>query len=551
LAFPALFRSRRALESRAVAAESRAAAVEARAKAAGIDMTSAPGADVQRTGYEYGAALVQSSQSAQLAQSAERLQILNQLHQAYLTCPWISAPIDLVARTVTAGGLQVVFDPPAGFDGETPDDPPEVQRLRRLMKFVNATEDMVQLLRQSVTDLKLFGDCFIEVVLLAGEPVALYTLDATTMTVVTDPHGRVTGYVQQTENGMQASFEPEQVIHVSLDAPRGGVYGVSPVQKVLLPVTAWLFCEATIKECFRRGDPPRLHVDLGSKSDTEAQRWREQYQVWNLGPKAVGNPVVTLNGGTVNVLDPRKVTDYLAASRQLRDEIVSGIGVPPAKVGIIEAGNIGGGTGESQDKGFRVNMVIPVQSLVLEKINYHLLMVGFKITDWKLQFGEIDYRDSQVVEQIRDTRLKNGSYTLNRVRDEIGEPPVAGGDDPVLVDRQNMVLWTDINAMSKAIVASKAAGTALQPAGVPEAGEPMELEAADPPAVAAPDPLFPPSQGPDPSLPPDDRPGGPGDAVQGKGPRESAAFEAVYRARLAEALRVLPGPRRQREEELV
>lgn len=491
----------------------------------------------QRVGYEYGAGLVPTSARNAAAYSQERLQILNQLHQAYLTCPWMSAPIDLIARTVTAGGLQVVAD--TTDDGAVPPDPPEVTRLKRLLKWTNPREDMVQLLRSAVIDLNLFGDAFIEVVELLGEPVALYTLDATTMSVVADDHGEVTGYVQQTDGAggtRTAQFTVDQVIHISLDSPRGGVYGVGPAQKALLPVTAWLFAEATIKECFRRGDPPRLHVDLAKSQDTEVQRWREQYMVFNLGPKAVGTPVLTTGGGIVQVLDPRKVTDYLDTTRQLRDEIIACFGTPPGKLGIIEAGNLGGGTGESQDKTFRVNTVIPIANLVLEKINFHLVRRGFGVTGFHLEFGEIDYRDSKVVEEIRDLRLRNGTATRNQIADEIGNPPVEGGDDAILVDRQNLVLWRDMDSMSKAGIAMKLKGTALEPAEV-QAGEPVQVAKAGPPST----PSVPPP-GSDPQLTPA--------APQGIAPRESIpdrdarridrAFEAAYRTRRSQALDELP-----------
>jgi hypothetical protein len=62
-----------------------------------------------------------------------------------------------------------------------------------------------------------------------------------------------------------------------------------------------------------------------------------------------------------------------------------------------------------------------------------------------------------VVEQIRDTRLRNGTWTRDRTAADIGEPPVPGGDKAVLVDRQNLVLWEDIPALSKAMVAQKQA----------------------------------------------------------------------------------------------
>ena len=477
-----------------------------------------------RKGFEYGVPALGTNTTTATAESSERQQILNQLHQAYLTCPWVSAPIDLVGRTVTAGGLQLEYDTTADAStgADIPPEPAEVTRLRRLMRFVNPREDMVQLLRQTVIDLELFGDAYLEVVTLLGEPVAIYTLDATTMTVITDPHGEVSGYVQLVDGIRKAEFSTDEVIHISLDSPRGGVYGVSWVQKALLPVTAWLFTEATIKECFRQGDPPRIHADLGAAEDTDVQNWREQYKVFNLGPKAIGTPVITTRKGEINVLDPRKVMDYLAASKQLRDEIVACSGVPPAKLTIIESGNLGGGTHEGQDKTFRVDKIIPIAALILEKLNYHVGQLGFGITDWQLQFGEIDYRDSKTVEEIRDMRLRNGSFTLNRYRDEIGEPPVQGGDDAVLVNRQEFVLWADIAAMSKAQVATQQATT--------------------PPAAA--------TAGPDAALPPDDRPGGANDATQGEPPQESVftrdtrkldeAWQHAYRARRRAALKDLP-----------
>lgn len=494
-------------------------------------------AQVRRTGFEYGVVGAKgSSVASQIANGQERVSILHQLHQAYLACPWVSGPIDLIARTVTAGGLQLVQEvlPTSGDD--IPQEPGEVTRLRRLLKFVNPREDIVQLLRSAVIDLELFGDAFIEVVWLLGEPIALYTLDATTMTVIADEHGEVSGYKQDVDGQRKASFTPDEVIHISLDSPRGGMYGVSPTTKALLPVTAWLFVEATIKECFRRGDPPRVHVDLGHMSDTDVQQWREQYQVSNLGPKAVGNPVTTTNGGKVAVLDPRKVMDYLAASKQLRDEIISTFGVPPAKLGIIESGNLGGGTAEGQDKTLRVNTIIPVANLVLEKLNFTLLG-GFKIAGWRLEFGEIDMRDSKVVEEIREIRLKAGAYTLNRWRDEIGEPPVDGGDVAILAERSFAITWDDMQRFSDATVQGKGAPGVLAQVAVDAAKDPAPVVPQLAPAALLPQN-------------PQDGPGLPGDAIQGQPPKESAllrdqralseSWGHAYRVRRKQALKELP-----------
>jgi len=516
-------------------------------KAPDAVMTPPTTAQVRRIGYEYGIPLSSMSASTQVSATSERQQILSQLHQLYMTCDWVSSSIDVVARTVTAGGLQVVADASI-TEGDIADDPPPVMRLKRLTAFVNPREDMIQLLRNVVIDLLLFGDAYLEVVCLLGEPVALYTLDATTMTVDADEHGEVREYIQNVDGVRSANFGPDDVIHFSLDAPRGGLYGVSPAQKVLLPATAWLFTMATLKECFRRGDPPRLHVDLNHYSDTDVQRWREQYRISNLGPKAVGEPLTTTGGGAVQVLDPRKVTDYLDAARQLRDEIICGFGVPPSKLGIIETGNLGGGTGEAQDKTFRVNTVIPVGNLILEKLNFHLLQQGFGIYDYHLEFSEIDFRDSKIVEEIRDMRLRNGSYSLNRYRDEIGEPPVPGGDLCILVDRQGVIAWEDMDAMSKSTVAYRVAP--LTQAGVDGYVPGVPPSVLNDPAMPDPGTATVPSVVPRAQRDPATEPGLHLDGIQGVPPKESAvardqrrlseSWQAAYRARRAKALRELP-----------
>lgn len=508
---------------------------------------------VRRRGYEFGVPLTSEMPSAQMAASAERQQMLQHLHDAYQTCTWMSSAIGVIARTVTAGGLQIVPDDDIP-ENEAPPEPPEVLRLRRLMRFTNPTEDIIQLLRNIITDLMLFGDSYIEVITLLGEPVALYLLDATTMTVLSDNHGEVTGYRQDVDGMRQAVFGVNDVIHISLDAPRGGLYGVSPAQLALLPTTAWIFTMATIQETFRRGDPPRMHVDLAHFEDNDVQRWREQYQVYNLGPKAVGNPLITTGGGAVQVLDPRKVTDYLDAERVLRDQIIAAFGVPPSKVGVIETGNIGGGSGEAQNKSFQINTIIPVANLLLEKLNYHLIKVGFNISNFHFEFAEIDFRDSITVEQVRELRLKYGAYSVNDWRAELGKQPIPGGDTNIIDTRTGIVAWDDMEAMSKASIANKvaplsAAGVNDYVPGVPEPDlEPVPADA--PKGKVPPVPDIPPKK----PQSPEEAPGLAKDAAQGKPPKESlyesdrrsleAAWGKAYRARRKEALKALPGPGR-------
>jgi hypothetical protein len=434
---------------------------------------------VTRQGFEYGvprqginevyAGLGASTQS-------DRRTTMQQLYEAYLTCPWSWGSVQAISRTITAGGLVMDWDSDTGEGNEeTPAKPDNVLAVERLFRYCNETEDIRQLMRGVFTDLLVFGDAFIEVVWMGSIPVALYSLDSPSMYPIADEHGKVSGYVQVTDFGQRAEFDPKDVIHISLDSPRSGIFGVSPTQAALLPITAWLFAAATCKEIFRKGNPPAIHVDFpAGTSDTVMTRWSAEYAAQNIGPRNIGTPIRTKGGAGVKELARGQLGEYFTFLSQKRDEILSAYGVPPAEAGVIESGNLGGGTGESQHRMFQTNTCDPLAQLVLEKVNFYIVQRGFAIEGWHAKFADVDLRDSKTIEDIRDMRLRNGSWSLDRYRAEIGEPPVPGGDEAVLVDRQNLVLWKDMDAMSKAGIAAKVKGSSLD-MEEPEQGQPTKL----------------------------------------------------------------------------
>jgi portal protein len=445
----------------------------------------APAKTPERSGFEYGippGGLDETNQGIGVATQTDRKSLLIQLYEAYVACPWAWACIQVIGKTITAGGLVTDWDSDTGEgDQEEPQKPANVLALERLLAYVNPQEDIRQLMRNVITDLLVFGDAFLEIVWWGSQPVALYSLDCPSMMPVADEHGTITGYVQMTDFGQKAEFDPRDVIHISLDAPRSGIFGVSPTQAALLPITAWLFAASCGKEMFRKGLPPQIWADMPAGTQQgEMNRWAAQYQARNIGPRNIGAPVMTKGGAKIAELQSGKAGEVLAFLDQKRDEIIADYGCYPAKVGVIESGNLGGGTAEGQDKSFRVNTCQPIAELVLEKINFAITRNGCGIEGWRLKFADVDWRDSLVIEQIRDIRLRNGSWRLNKYRADIGEPPVDGGDDAVLVDRQNLVLWADMDAFSKALIASKGA-PAVVAGETPPGGEPM-LPGQAPPA---------------------------------------------------------------------
>ena len=427
-----------------------------------------PGQIPDRAGYLYGVprgGLTEVNAGIGEATQTDRRSQLQALYEAFLACPWSWAAVNAIARTITAGGLVMDWDTDTGEgNAEEPDKPENVLATERLFAYTNDRQNIRQLLRNVIIDLLVFGDAYLEITWWGNVPVALYNLDNPTTTPLADEHGKVTGYVQVTDTGLHATFEPRDVIHISLDAPRSGVFGVAPTQAALLPITSWLFAAACGKEMARKGLPATVHADFpAGTSPGDQDKWVAQAMARNVGPRNIGRPWVTRGGAKLAELQTGKIQDILAYLNQKRDEIIACYGVPPAKLGIIESGNLGGGTGEEQDRTYRVDVCGPIGELILEAVNYAIIQQGFGVDGWHAKFREVDYRASTVIEGIRDTRLRNGSWTLDKYRAEIGEPPVDGGDQPVLVDRQNLVLWSDMAAMSKAMIAGRAGtGSAVQ-----------------------------------------------------------------------------------------
>jgi len=493
---------------------------------------------VTRSGFAYGIGPggmdeVQSGIGA--ATASDRKSLLTELWEAYLRCPWAWVAVQTIARTVTAGGLVTDWDADSGEgDQEAPDKPANVLALEALLDYVNPAQNIRQLCRNFIADLLVFGDAYLEVVWIGSLPVALYNQDSPTTTPIADSHGAVSRYVQVSDYGQRADFEPHEIIHVSLDAARPSVLGISPMQAAVESVKVWLFANGTGKEAAKKGLPPNFHADFpAGAADKDMRTWRDQHATRNLGARNIGAPIITKGGVKLNELQTGKIGDVIALKNQARDEILSDFGVPPAEGGVIEAGNLGGGTGDSQHRTYQINTCGPIGELVIEALNFALTIQAFRITDWKLKFGEVDYRDSVIVEGIRSQRLRDGAWTLNKYRAEIGEPPVPGGDDAVLVDRQNLVLWADMAAMSKAVVAGKGApGVAAgeqPPGGEPVAGDPSAPDA--PPGDGDPD--QPAGKSGMPKSPRESLPPAPREALR-------ATQLALYQARLREAMGRMP-----------
>lgn len=402
----------------------------------------------------------------QIGGATDRRTLMQQLQMLYVTCPWSSACVDTIARTSTAGGMNIVPRDQSPERLEHVVLSAQVQKAQDLFDYINPSENFRQLMRGIFTDLLIYGDSFIEVVWSMGEPIALYSLPCPDMLIEADEHGVVSRYVQLTDTNRKAYFEPEQVIHIKFDSPRGGLYGLGPTEKAVHPITTWIYTEGLLKSTMKKGNPPNLGFGWPkASSENDKKGWLQKYLTRNIGSDNVGTPFEVAEGTQVHQLNQNKIAEYEAVKTGSRDEIFGEYGVPPAEATVIESGNIGGGTGTSQRKTFMINTCGPVQEIVLEAFTFAILQQGFGVEDHRCDFGEVDYRDDEIIEKIRTQRVERAGWSVNRYRDDIGEPPVDGGDDPVFILSRDVVPIKDIAAKSAAALVPKS------PTGtVPEIG---------------------------------------------------------------------------------
>lgn len=357
------------------------------------------------------------------------------LYKAWLGNVWISSAIDVIAKRITSGGVHIK-EAPGVKQGEG--DPKEFELLNELVNRVNDDEDFLYLVRGTLTDIGIFGESYWELVPFlspeVGKTLALVKIDCITMSYKLAPNGQIVGYEQNMDRYQDSvTFTAEEVVRWWLPDPRASKKALSPIERILGPTDADSRMQDWTRLFFKRGARPNLWIEfLGGKD--EAERFiiylRENYT----GQLNAHVPLVTYEGAKVHEIGKGTVdVDFVKGREMARQEVLAAFLVPPALVGIIESGNIGGGTGESQNKSLQYNACDPLKSLFLEKFNFRVVKKGLNIKSWVIDTHYASYMQEKEAGDIQDKRIRNGSLTINEVRQEMGREPLDGGDTAIVV----------------------------------------------------------------------------------------------------------------------
>jgi HK97 family phage portal protein len=343
---------------------------------------------------------------------------------------WVSGCVDTTAERMISGGWETVEVERGKGSSKNQ------ARVKQLFDFEDIEEDFLQFFNSIATDLLIFGEAFAEMTYGPDGLVAnLYTVDSITMTTHFDMHGVITGYTQRLEKSTEVvRFEPREIIRWWLPDPKSKKKALSPIEKLKDPVFLDRSMVTWGEKFFRQGGKPSYWVGMGPDSnEVDASRYIKWYKENYTGMENAHIPPVMYGGSEIHEYGKGSIElDFDKSQDNQRDRALVVYGVPPAMLGIIESGNIGGGTGESQNKSFIYNKVIPLENRILEKLNYRAVKQGLFIEDWKVKTRHADYRDDKDIAEIENKEIGNGTLTRNEARQERGRTEVPGGDVPTI-----------------------------------------------------------------------------------------------------------------------
>lgn len=355
----------------------------------------------------------------------------------YLNNSAASSCVDVISKRIFSGGYVV-----EKIDEEAPDNKEHEDTLHEFALRINAEWDFCQLGRSIVMDKLIFGEGYSEIIWKNGLPYNLIKVDCIPMGYKANKYGQIEAFYQQLDSSRQKNWlDPENIIRWWFPHPRASIDPFAPVEKVTDAVLIDKKMMLWMQTFFRQGAKFPYHIEGASDRD-EADRLQAWFLQNVMGEKNAHKlPVTWGNAKIVPTGNQGALTmDFQTGMDRMDTMVYGAFGVPPAAVSIIKVGALGGNSGEDQDKSLIYNACDPVKSAFLEKLNDRIVKRGFGITDYRYGLRYADYRSDESVSKVEDTRIKNGSRTVDEIRAESGKRPYKqGGSVPFIWSTKEVV----------------------------------------------------------------------------------------------------------------
>jgi HK97 family phage portal protein len=348
-------------------------------------------------------------------------------YQMYVAHPDVRAAIDKIARTATNAGYY--------FNTRDAQRAPNAGELTTLNTFFDTQPNLMKQLRLAYRHLMICGNAFLYIVTdRRRNPVKLKALQPKTMHVIINKRGDPVEYVQVVFQGGLGSYEkkevrfkPNEIVHMTIEDPDSDVYGLSPLESLRHTIATDLFAQQYNRLFFQNSGVTGTIIAITNANPDEMAQNRAYLEENYTGPYSAHRPIL-IEGDKISIT--RSVANhtemaFLDGRRYAREEILSVLDVPPAKLGIMETANRS--NAREQEKAFR-DTVSSLQSIVEDAINEKVVQGALKVKDMKFVHNPSDQQDAVELIDYYTKGEAFGIFSPNEIRTRLGYPETEGGD---------------------------------------------------------------------------------------------------------------------------
>ncbi len=238
----------------------------------------------------------------------------------------------------------------------------------------------------------------------------------------------------------QVNFEQDanELIWINKYNPTSDYYGMPDVVPALKAVAGDLFQKEFNLDFFEHGAVPAYMVIIeGAELDEVLEKLIEDFFTHEI--KGTGSThrtmilPIPIEGVTVKIERVAPVVNegsFRLYHEQNQDEILQADGVPPTRAFITTKASFGRDQSRELNKNYKEAEIAPLQELVEDQINTHIIRLGFKIKGWVFKLMPLFFEDRELLAMAAERLSKTDSMTTNELRRLIS-PAVPGGLEPL------------------------------------------------------------------------------------------------------------------------
>lgn len=313
------------------------------------------------------------------------------------------------------------------------DNDPRIKALTKFLRRPDGVHRWKAWIRMLAEDMLVIDAATIYVRrTMGGDVYSLDLIDGATMQPLIDDQGRrpappAAAYQQRLKGLPAVGYSADTIIQAVRNPRTHELYGYPPVEQVINIVETALYRQTFQKQFYTEGTTPDLIFSVPnswSASQTkEFESWWNELLSGNLGERRRSRFV------------PEGVKPINVKEGALKDEadewlcrIVCYAFKVSSQWGVKQMNRA---TADNASEQAAMEGLEPTKGWVKETID-EVIETQFGFDDLQFLWEEADEMGTKEQSEVNDRDLKNASTTINAVRAKRGEPPVEGGDEPLV-----------------------------------------------------------------------------------------------------------------------